>query len=305
MSKPENLSFSTPFLSVKQVSEYLQLNEKKVYSLANDGHIPATKVTGKWMFPRELIDRWMLDSSHSGLLNDRLVIAGSDDPLLYRVINNFAADMGSRALISYSPTGTGLGLNLLQSQRIDVCGIHWGPQAESKFRHPALLQQHAQHTQWVLIRAFQREQGLIISPPVLTFSEDPEAFFDPQFRWVERQKGAGAQRFLQEVLSHYHKTTDQLSSEISANSEREAAAAIAMDLADVAPGTRSIANEFGLGFISLGWESFDLALPRNIWFRHLFQEFISELKSLPSQQLAESLSGYDLSSCGELVWGDD
>jgi len=305
MSKPENLSFATPFLSVKQVSEYLQLNEKKVYSLANKGHIPATKVTGKWMFPRELIDRWMLDSSHSGLLNDKLVIAGSDDPLMYRVINNFAADMGSRALISYSPTGTGLGLNLLQSQRIDVCGIHWGTQAESKFRHPALLQQHAQHKKWILIRAFQREQGLIISPPVLQFSKSPDAFFDSQFRWVKRQNGAGAQRFLQELLSHYHKITDQLNCEIEAKSEREAAAAIAMDLADIAPGTRSIANEFGLGFISLGWESFDLALPRNIWFRHLFQEFISELKSLPSQQLAESLGGYDLGSCGELVWGDD
>ncbi len=305
MSKPETIDIQTPFLSVKQVADYLQLNEKKVYALANEGHIPATKVTGKWMFPRELINRWMLDSSHSGLLKDRLIIAGSDDPLLYRVVNNFAAQMGSRALVSYSPTGTGIGLNLLQSQRIDVCGMHWGPQAESHMRHPALLQQHAQYKHWVLIRAFQREQGLIVSPPVLKFSEDPEAFFDPQFRWALRQKGSGAQRFLMETLSHYQKTTDSLNNALTANSEREAAAAIAMDYADIAPGTRSIATEFGLGFISLGWESFDLALPRNIWFRRLFQEFINELKSLPSQQLAESLSGYDLGSCGDLVWGDD
>ena len=306
MSKPISLlGNSSPFLSVKQVSEYLQLNEKKVYSLANEGHIPATKITGKWMFPRELIDRWMLDSSHSGLLKDRLIIGGSDDPLLYRVVNAFASDMGSQALISYSPTGTGIGLKLLQSQRIDVCGMHWGPQAESQLRHPALLQQHSQYKHWVLIRAFQREQGLIISPALLKFSESPEAFFDEQFRWALRQKGSGAQRFLLEVLSHFHKSTDQLSTVNHANSEREAAAVIAMDLADIAPGTRAAANEFGLGFISLGWESFDLALPRNIWFRHLFQELINELKSLPSQQIAERLAGYDLGSCGELVWGDD
>jgi len=308
MSKPSSLDLNTPFLSVKQVAEYLQLNEKKVYTLANDGHIPATKVTGKWMFPRELIDRWMLDSSHSGLLKDRLIIAGSDDPLLYRVVNSFAAQIGSHALISYSPTGTGIGLSLLQSQRIDVCGMHWGPQAESRMRHPALLQQHAQHRQWVLIRAFQREQGLIVNPRLLALSKSPEAFFDDQYRWAMRQKGSGAQRFLMEILSRYHKTTDTLNSEnetIIANSEREAAAAIAMNLADIAPGTRSVATEFGLGFISLGWESFDLALPRNIWFRHLFQEFINELKSLPSQQMAETLTGYDLGSCGELVWGDD
>lgn len=305
MSNLQPLDLNSAFLSVKQVAEYLQLNEKKVYTLANEGHIPATKVTGKWMFPRELIDRWMLDSSHSGLLNDRLIIAGSDDPLMFRVVNNFAAQMGSRALISYSPTGTGIGLKLLQSQRIDVCGMHWGPQAESKMRHPALLQQHSQYKHWVLIRAFQREQGLILNPSLLKLSESAEAFFEPQFRWAMRQKGSGAQRFLLEILSHYHKSTDLLHSDIEANSEREAAASIAMDLADIAPGTRSVANEFGLGFISLGWESFDLALPRNIWFRHLFQEFINELKSLPSQHMAESLAGYDLGSCGELVWGDD
>ena len=52
-------------MSVRQVAEYLHLNEKKIYALVSEGGIPATKVTGKWMFPRELVDRWMLDSSHS------------------------------------------------------------------------------------------------------------------------------------------------------------------------------------------------------------------------------------------------
>ncbi|MCZ6575092.1 MAG: helix-turn-helix domain-containing protein, partial [Gammaproteobacteria bacterium] len=47
------------FLSVKQVAEYLHLNEKKVYTLVGEGKIPATKVTGKWLFPRHLIDQWM------------------------------------------------------------------------------------------------------------------------------------------------------------------------------------------------------------------------------------------------------
>ena len=50
---------SRPFMSVKQVAEYLNLNEKKVYALVNEGKIPGTKITGKWMFPRELVDRWI------------------------------------------------------------------------------------------------------------------------------------------------------------------------------------------------------------------------------------------------------
>ena len=314
---PDKQPYQSPFLSVKQVSEYLQLNEKKVYSLANDGHIPATKVTGKWMFPRELIDRWMLDSSHSGLLNDRLIIGGSDDPLLSRVISNLAHDIKHHALISYSPSSTSIGLNLLQSRRIDICVIHWGAQAESNLRHPALLQQYSQSRQWVLIRAFQREQGLIISPKVIKLiqqqfslqqsnSQEQLSFlFNSPFLWAKRQIGSGSQRFLQEILVKDHRGNKALDTEIEAKSEREAAAIIAMGLADISPGTRASAKEFGQQFISLGWESVDLVVPRNIWFRHLFQEFIDELKSITTQEIAETLVGYDLSSCGELVWGDD
>ena len=294
-----------PFLSVKQAAVYLQLNEKKIYELANQGVIPATKVTGKWMFPRELLDRWMLDSSHSGLLSDRLIIAGSDDPLLYRVVGEFANATGNKALISYSPTGTRLGLELLQAQRVDVCCIHWGPHNESGTRHPALLQHYSQHRNWVLIRAFKRELGLIVSPPLLKYGNDPCAFFDPQFRWVRRQSGSGAHRFLQELLSGYGKTLEDLNSETGALSEREAVAAIVMDQADIAPGIRAVAMEFGQGFISLGWETMDFVLPRNIWFRHLFQDFIRQLKSTPSQHIAGNLSGYDFNGIGDLIWGGD
>lgn len=294
-----------PFLSVKQAALYLQLNEKKIYALANQGVIPATKVTGKWMFPRALLDRWMLDSSHSGLLSDRLIIAGSDDPLLYRAVGEYANETGNKALISYSPTGTRLGLDLLQAHRIDVCCIHWGPHNESRTRHPALLRHYSQHEHWVLIRAFKRELGLIVSPQLLKYASDPAAFFEPQYRWVKRQSGSGASRFLQEILSGYGKTVENLNSETVALSEREAAAAIVMDMADIAPGTRAVATEFGQGFISLGWETLDFVLPRNIWFRHLFQDLIRQLKSAPTQQIADTLTGYDFGGVGDLIWGGD
>ncbi len=293
------------FMSVKQVADYLNLNEKKIYALVNEGNIPATKVTGKWMFPRELVDRWMLDSTHGGLLTDRLIIGGSDDPLLYRIVLQSAQDSGARALISYTPTGTRLGLDLLHAHRLDACGMHWGPCAESGTRHPAFLRQYAQHNNWVLIRAFRREQGLMLNPRLLSYAHDVQDLLDTQFRWVLRQNGAGAQRFLMEILGQHGLNSSALNSEITALSEREAAAAIVMEQADVAPGAHAIATEFGLGFIPFGWESFDIALPRAIWFRRLFQELIGRLKSQACQKLSEELTGYDLSNTGELVWGDE
>jgi len=299
------LSAGPVYMSVKQVADYLHLNEKKIYALVSENRIPATKITGKWMFPRELIDKWMHDSSHGGLLTDRLVVAGSDDPLLYRVVLDYAVATGAYALISYSPTATQLGLNLLESRRIDVCGIHWGPDTESHIRHPALLKQYSEAKNWVLIHAFRREQGLMIKANSVSQKKSIEDIFNSPLRWSLRQSGAGAQRFLMEQLSRSNLNADNLNCVTTALSEREAAASIAMGIADIAPGVRAAATEYGLDFISFGWESFDLAIPRAIWFRHLFQELISRLKSPACQQQADRLTGYDLSKTGELVWGDE
>ena len=294
---------SDAFLSVKQVAAYLQLNEKKVYALVNEGKIPATKVTGKWMFPRELIDRWMMDSAHGGLLTDRLVIAGSDDPLLYRVLTAFARDMNALAQVSYTPTGTRLGLELLQAHRVDVSTLHWGPLQESRLRHPALLRQHPQHHNWVLIRAFTREQGLMVRPEVARAAGDPESLMSPEYRWVQRQAGAGTQRFLMEI----RKTAagEALNVTATALSEREAATAVVLGDADVAPGARAAATEAGLAFIPCGMEAFDFALPRNIWFRRLFQELLGRLQSGECRRTADLLGGYDFAETGELIWGED
>ena len=296
---------SRPFMSVKQVAEYLQLNEKKIYSLVHDGAIPATKVTGKWMFPRELVDRWMLDSAHGGLLSDRLVIAGSDDPLLYRLVLLFAQETGSRALISYTPTGTRLGLELLQSGRADLCGLHWGPDGESRTRHPALLQQYDGHRHWILIHAFRREQGILLRDEELAGKGKLEALFERRVCWALRQKGAGAQRYFLEILSRLGLGTDSLERTAIAYSERDAAAAVAMGQADAAPGARAAAREYGLAFLPLGWESFDLAMPRDIWFRRLLQNLLQRLKSSEARLLSEQLGGYDLARSGELTWGEE
>lgn len=295
------------FMSVKQVADYLSLNEKKIYALVREGKIPATKITGKWLFPRELVDGWLLESSHGGLLTDRLVIAGSDDPLLNRLVTALAGHAGSKVMVSYSPTGTHLGLELLASFRADISCLHWGPAEESHIRHPALLQPYRQHNNWLLVRAFKREQGIMVRKGVLDESEsginDIGQFLQKSWRWSLRQQGAGSQRFLLETLGRYGIKENELNVTCSANTEREAAANLSMGLADLAPGVRGSATEFGLDFLPTGWEAFDLALPRGVYFRALFQKLLENLRSTQAKELANELGGYDLSGCGELIWG--
>ena len=46
-------------LTIKEVAEYLKVNERTVYRLAGAKKIPAFKVGGTWRFVRSDIDQWI------------------------------------------------------------------------------------------------------------------------------------------------------------------------------------------------------------------------------------------------------
>ena len=50
-------------MTVKQVAEYLQMDEHTVYKLARSGQIPSIKIAGQWRFKREVIDKWISQES--------------------------------------------------------------------------------------------------------------------------------------------------------------------------------------------------------------------------------------------------
>src|SRR6266508_2317628 len=79
----------TELMNVREVAGYLGINEKKVYFLAKARKIPCTRVTGKWTFPKKLIDRWIEETASDLVGQPRnveersfILAAGSDDPSL-------------------------------------------------------------------------------------------------------------------------------------------------------------------------------------------------------------------------------
>ena len=293
------------FMTVRQVAEYLQLHEKKIYALATEEKIPATKITGKWMFPRELIDRWMLESAHGGIFTDRLVIAGSEDPLLYRTLLRLSNNMRSHALVSYTGTGTRLGLELLSAQKVNASCLNWGEVEESPQRHPALLQNYKQHQQWVLVRAFKRERGFMIHPDRKPADCSSESLLRSELKWGIRQDGSGTLHFLNELLAQHSMKINDLSSKVKVFSNRETAALIVTGQVDAVTGTRSVAAEFGLAFVELGWEALDFAVRRDVYFRKIFQTFLEHLRSQVILKQARQLGGYNFSESGKLIWGGE
>lgn len=290
------------YLNVHQVAQYLDLNEKKIYNLAKNGAIPATKVTGKWLFPKRLLDRWLLDSSFNGIYNDRLIIAGSDDPLVQFVLSKMALQYASAALIGYTPTNTQQGLLMLEKGHVDVCAIHWGNAQEAKLRHPSLLQRYAQHKNWILLHAFERKQGLIFHPRLIDILNDTRLVFDENLRWARRIKGCNSEKAMTEWLQTQAMSSDALKSVIVCLNERELGSSIAQGAADIGFGSQSCAGEFGLAFHPISNEAFELVIPKNIYFRTLVQDFIVQLKDKETLLKSKTLGGYHFKHAGKHVW---
>ena len=46
-------------LTTDEAAVNLRLSERKLYELVATGAVPCTKVTGRWLFPRAALDRWL------------------------------------------------------------------------------------------------------------------------------------------------------------------------------------------------------------------------------------------------------
>ncbi len=53
-------------MTTREVADYLRVKERKIYELIRQEQIPCARVSGKWLFPRVLIDRWILQSVQGG-----------------------------------------------------------------------------------------------------------------------------------------------------------------------------------------------------------------------------------------------
>ena len=117
-------------MNTREVASYLGINDKKVYFLAKAAKIPCTRVTGKWTFPKKLIDQWIEDSA-SGLVERKgkteernfLLAAGSDDPSLGILHDLYEAET-QPASFFMTTVGSSAGLAAIRSGGVDFATAH-------------------------------------------------------------------------------------------------------------------------------------------------------------------------------------
>lgn len=287
------------YLTTQEVADYLRLKERTIYELVRNHQIPCSRITGKLLFPRRLIDLWVarqLDFEGAELSRAPMVVAGSHDPLLEWALRASGSEL---ALLT---GGSEDGLARLAADKAIMAGLHILDPRTGEYNLPAVRTTRGL-ADIVLIEWAAREQGFVLAPGNPHRILAPADLARPGVRVVRRQEGAGGQILLRHVLHQAKLRLDSLAViEPPALTETEIASAILDGRADVGIAVRAVAHHFRLDFLPLQQERFDLALRRRNYFEPPLQRLLAFARSAEFARQAQALGGYDISATGTVTY---
>ncbi len=293
-------------MTTSEVARYLRIKERKVYDLVAKRAIPCTRVTGKWLFPRTLVDRWLLGelagnrddvTPHTGaawegdgVFEAAGILAGSHDPLLEWAVRQSGSDL------ALAFDGSLRGLERLCERRAGLCGMHAIDPETGDYNVP-YIKRFAPEASLVAIEWTRRTQGLIVAKGNPLRLERVADLV--RARIIPRQEGAGSRLLLHHLLREAGLAPDELSLVTPpARSETEVALAVAEGKADAGLAIACVARQVGLDFVPLFEERYDLVLWRRVYFEAPMQRLLAFCRSGIFLNRAKELPGYDIGGLG-------
>lgn len=297
-------------MSTKDVAEYLDIHEKQVYALLKAGRIPGTKVTGKWIFPRKLIDEYIESNARTGLRQARekirkiggaLLASGSNDPILDMLLGDVRRVHPDFYVFSAN-TGSTEGLRALNAGYTDIALTHLLDVQTGEYNIPC-LEEYLPDIKPVVVHLFRREIGFLEkrspSPRIGQF----EDLAHGKIGFVNRQRGSGTR-----VLLDYHLGRLGIDPGIIPGYDREVSTHLEVGLAilsgeaDAGIATGAMANLLGLSFVSITDEHFDMVVDQSTYFSKGVQTFIEMIRSAAFSGRVEKLGHYDFRESGKVLY---
>ncbi len=305
---------SETFFNTRELADYLQINEKQVYRLIKNGGLPSTRVTGKWLFPKSLVEEWVQHSARTQTLKtvraaavterfglDRgLLIAGSND-LLFDALIEMMRRQHPEYLVYTTNLGSFGGLEALKKGKAHIALAHLRDPSTGDYNAPFLQQDFPPETV-VGVALWRRRVGLLTragTPSVASFAEVQQK----KLRFINRQRGSGIRWLIeQRVQEERIKPTHLLGYDTEVWTHWEVGLAVLRRQADVGVASASVAHLLGLAFREIANERFDLVVPKDSYFTKPVQALLKVLTSPELKTRAELLGGYDLQDTGAIVF---
>lgn len=293
-------------LTTKQVAKFLNVNEKMVYSLISEKGLPASKVTGKWLFPIDLVRQWVETGTQNypeiaqlPPYHGLVLIAGSNDLLLEKIIATFNLKHEEH-LAMFGLMGSMGGLKALRQNLCHIAASHLV--ADNKeYNFPFIKDEMVQVP--AVVNFCLREQGLMVQKGNPEKIKSVEDLKKKGIKIANRRLGTGTRQLFDRELKKAGIRGEVIPGYSNCLSKHmDVGLAVLGGKAHAAPGIRAVAEILGLDFVSLCWERFDLLIHKDRFFDQGIQLFLSLLKGKVIQRTAEEYKGYDLSMTGKMVY---
>jgi excisionase family DNA binding protein len=288
-------------MTTREVAAYLRIKERKVYDLVSARRIPCSRVAGKWLFPKVLIDLWVVQNSagssnRHAALDRPPIVGGSHDPLLEWCVRESGCELATLF------NGSLDGLQRFANAAVLCCGLHVFDADTADYNWPI-----ARHTlaglDIVLIEWAWRQQGLIVAagnPQNIRSLADLQ---NGAIRLVGRQEGAGSRLLFEHLLREQHLDPATLHCIAPPmRSETELALTIRDDKADAGFGIAAVARQCRVDFVPLHRERYDLVIRRWEYFEPPFQRLLAFTRTPLFVEKAAEFGGYDITGIGRVTY---
>jgi putative molybdopterin biosynthesis protein len=287
-------------LTTDEAAAYLRLSERKLYELVANQAVPCTKVTGRWLFPRAALDRWVMAGliASPGLARAAPppIVGGSHDPLLEWAL------LESRSGLATLPEGSEEGLRRLIRGEVTAAAIHLHALEGDDEQVNLVAASSTPGLHDAVVIAFaRREQGILVAPGNPHRLTDIASIANRGARTAQRPAGAGAQLLLLALLARAGISVSELRPvKPACPTGSDVAQAVRSGRADCGIATRAVAATAGLDFVPLTWERFDLVLRQRDYFLPGPQALFGFMRSPLLCDRATELGGYDIGTIGEV-----
>ena len=295
-------------LSTKEVARYLGVNEKMVYALISEKGLPASKVTGKWVFPQQLVDHWV--EAHtinlpagSGAMpgaDGLLIIAGSNDPLLEQTIGLFNSSFPEKLAV-FGNLGSLGGIRSLKQDLCHMATSHMLQENGGDYNFE--IAGELMNPLPVVVNFCRRRQGLIVAKGNPRKIKSTVDLKQAGLRMVNRRLGTGTRQLLDRELQLAGVNSGQIQGyKDEVQRHMDVGLAVLSGKADVGPCIQPVAEVLGLDFVPWRWERYDLLIHKERFFDQTIQLFLGLMHEEAFEKLAAGFEGYDTAISGKMIF---
>jgi len=234
------------------------------------------------------------------MIEQSIVIAGCD-PALF-LAGEHVRKINALSGVTNWTMGSANALRALQRGEVHMAGIHLVDMKSGQSNVP-YLKRHARNRGLVGVHFASWVQGLLIQSGNPKRIRSIQDLLKPGVRLINREPGAGARFLLDGLLEKTGVTGEKIKGyHQEVTSHLEVARCIRDGLADVGIGVETAAHFFGLGFIPLREEKYDLIMRADFLGTHpMASKFLDAVVSQPFRREIEALGGYNLTDIGKTL----